>query len=273
MLAIAAGASPAAAAQPDAREVARAYLAENAQKFGVTSADFADLMFTSVYETKGLGVTHVNINQRFRDMEVFGGQITVNVGADGKVVFAGGQPVSLANVASDAQNLDATAAVAKAALALKLDAPQKVRVLRRTGTKSQTTVLSGGGISRAPIEATLGWQPTASGLRLAWRTIIDESDDAHLWNAAVDAKTGALLKKDDWTSHDNLDELKGRLQRSNARQLAPAFQPAVPGQLARPGARRLGLPRLRVAEREPARRRPHAGLEPGGLDRLAVRLA
>src|SRR5688572_6173350 len=187
MLAFAGGAAPAAAAQPDARDVARAYLAEKAEKFGVTSADFADLMFTSVYETKGLGVTHVNINQRYRDMEVFSGQITVNVDADGKVVFAGGQPVSLATVASDAQNLDATAAVNKAALALKLDAPQKVRVLRRTGTKSQTTVLSGGGISRAPIEATLGWQPTAQGLRLAWRTIIDVSDDAHLWNAAVDA--------------------------------------------------------------------------------------
>ena len=194
----------------------------------MTAADFSDLMFTSVYETKGLGVTHVNINQRYRDMEVFGGQITVNVGADGKVVFAGGQAVSLATVASDAQNLDATAAVNKAALGLKLQAPQKVRVLRRTGAKSQTTVLSGGGISRTPIEATLGWQPSADGLRLAWRTIIDESDDAHLWNAAVDAKTGALLKKDDWTSHDNLDELKGRLQRSKARQLAPAFRSAVP---------------------------------------------
>ena len=226
VLAFAGGAAPAAAAQPDAREVARAYLADNAQKFGVTAADFSDLMFTSVYETKGLGVTHVNTNQRFRDMEVFGGQITVNVDADGKVVFAGGQAVSLATVASDAQNLDASAAVAKAALALKLQAPEKVRVLRRTGVKSQTTVLSGGGISRTPIEATLGWQPTAGGLRLAWRAIIDESDDAHLWNAAVDAKTGALLKKDDWTSHDNLDELKGRLQRSKARQLAPAFQPA-----------------------------------------------
>ena len=226
-LAIAGGATPAVAAQPDAREVARAYLSENAQKFGVKGSDFADLEFTSVYKTAGLGVTHVNINQRFRDLEVFGGQITVNVADDGSVLFAGGAPVSLATVASDAQSIDAASAVDKAALGLKLERPAKLRVMRRTGTKSRTTVLSGGGISREPIEATLGWKPTAGGLRLAWRTVIDDSEDAHLWNAAVDAKTGALLSKDDWTSHDRVSDLKAHLQRTSKRQqLAPAFQPA-----------------------------------------------
>jgi extracellular elastinolytic metalloproteinase len=180
-----------------------------------------------VYETKGLGVTHVNVNQRFRDLEVFGGHVTVNVGADGKVVFAGGAPVSLDTVASDTQSLDASSAVAKAALGLKLERPEKLRVVRRSGTKAQTTLLSGGGISRAPIEATLGWQPTAAGLRLAWRTVIDDSEDAHLWSAAVDARTGALIAKDDWTSHDRVEDLKAHLQRtSRRRQLAPAFQPA-----------------------------------------------
>ena len=227
VLAFAGGAAPAAAAQPDAREVARAYLAENAQKFGVTAADFSDLMFTSVYETKGLGVTHVNINQRYRDMEVFGGQITVNVGADGKVVFAGGQAVSLATVASDTQNLDARA--------MPWPRPRSGLDCRRRrrcaccaapgSSRRRPSSRAAGSPARRSRPRSAG-SPTADGLRLAWRAIIDESDDAHLWNAAVDAKTGALLKKDDWTSHDNLDELKGRLQRSKARQLAPAFQPA-----------------------------------------------
>ena len=145
--------------------------------------------------------------------------------------------------------------------------------MRRAGTKSQTTVLSGGGISREPIEATLGWKPTASGLRLAWRTVIDESDDAHLWNAAVDAKTGALLSKDDWTSHDNVSDLKAHVQRTSKRPAGAGLPARVPDRSPVAGARRLDLPRVRVAEREPQRRRPHAGRQPGGLDRLAVRLA
>jgi hypothetical protein len=220
--AFAGGATPALAA--DARDTARAYLEANAAEFGVTAADFADVSFTSVYETKGLGVTHVNMNQRFRDLEVFGGHVTVNVGRDGKVVFAGGEAASLAKVASDVQTIDAPSAVNKAALGLKLEQPRKVRVTRRGGTKSQTTTMSGGGISHEPIKAELGWQPTAQGLKLAWRMQIDDTSSAHLWNAAVDARTGALLAKQDWTAHDKLSELKTK-RTVQRRKLSKAFAP------------------------------------------------
>ena len=177
-------------------------------------------------------------------------------------------------MASDEQDIDAPSAVAKAALGLKLDQPSKLRVTRRSGTKSQSTTMSGGGISHEPIKADLGWQPTAQGLKLAWRMQIDDTSDAHLWNAAVDAKTGALLKKDDWTSHDKVDELKSR-------RSAEAAQAGE------------GLPAVRVADA--ARPTPvldgsayrvfawpnespnDAGrtlvVQPGGLERLAVRLA
>ena len=84
--------------------------------------------------------------------------------------------------------------------------------------------MSGGGISHEPIKADLGWQPTAQGLRLAWRMQIDDTSDAHLWNAAVDAKTGALLKKEDWTAHDKVDELKSQ-RTEQRRKLAKAFVP------------------------------------------------
>ena len=270
--AFAGGATPAFAAA-DARDAARAYLEANAAKFGVSSADLSDMTFTSVYETKGLGVTHVNMNQRFRDLEVFGGHVTVNVDSAGKVIFAGGAAVSLAKVASDEQTIDATTAVNKAAIGLKLEQPTKLRVTRRSGTKSQSTTMSGGGISHEPIKADLGWQPTAQGLKLAWRMQIDDTSASHLWNAAVDAKTGALLKKDDWTSHDQLDELKTPARRAAAQavQGLPALRVADAHTVS--GARRLGLPRVRVAEREPERRRSHARGQPGRLRWFAVRLA
>ena len=215
--ALAGGATPAYGA--DAREVARAYLGANAQQYGVTSADVADTFVTSMYATPGLGVTHVNLNQRFRELEVFGGQFTVNVAAGDNVVFAGGALVSTATVASDTQSLDAASAAAKAALSLRLGDPAGQGA--RAAPQRRQVVLSGGGISQEPIDATLGWQPTDDGLRLAWRTVIDDTSDAHLWNATVDAETGALLAADDWTSHDDLEELGGRLERSQA---APAFQ-------------------------------------------------
>ena len=127
--ALAGGATPAFAAA-DARDVARAYLEANAADFGVTSADLADVTFTSVYETKSLGVTHVNMNQRFRDMEVFGGHVTVNVDAAGKVVFAGGAAVSLAEVASDEQAIDAPVGGGEGGAGARARAAEPLRVTR-----------------------------------------------------------------------------------------------------------------------------------------------
>ncbi|MEV6817017.1 M36 family metallopeptidase, partial [Micromonospora sp. NPDC051296] len=43
--------------------------------------------------------------------------------------------------------------------------------------------------------------------------MIDDSSDAHLWNATVDAETGELLNADDWTVHHEHDELSDNLDR------------------------------------------------------------
>ena len=76
------------AAAGDALEVALAYVNANPADLGVTSADVSDLYATSTLK-RSLGVTHVNLNQRFQDLEVFGGHSTVSV-KNGSVVFAAG---------------------------------------------------------------------------------------------------------------------------------------------------------------------------------------
>ena len=219
--------APASAASSDPRDIARAYLSDNAQRFGVTSADVADASVMSSYKTAATGVTHVNINQRLQGLEVFGASATVSVGADGKVVFAGGQLVSLAGASSASASIDAGAAVESAADALSLEDPSSTRVMRPSTGKAQETVIAGSNISDAPIPARLGWQTAEGKLRLAWDLTIDDSSEAHLWNASVDAQTGELLNADDWTSHDDVDELDERLDReADTPPLTPAFQPA-----------------------------------------------
>ena len=274
MLAIAGGAAPAAAAQPDAREVARAYLAENAQKFGVTRADFADLMFTSVYETKGLGVTHVNINQRYRDMEVFGGQITVNVDADGKVVFAGGaagqpgerrlrraEPRRHRRGGQGRARAQARAR-RRSCACCAAPAPSRRRPSSRAaGSRARRSRPRSAGSRPRAASGSPGARSSTSPTTRICGTPPSTPRPARCSTRTTGPRTTTL------------DELKARLQRSQRAPAGAGLPARVPGQLARAGARRLGLPRLRVAEREPARRRPHAGLQPGGLDRLAVRLA
>jgi hypothetical protein len=206
--------------------VARSHLAKNAASLGVGSADLSDLRVTSVLRSAHNGVTHVNLNQRFDGLEVFGAAATVNINSGGDVFFVGDSLVADLAEASGRVETDAVGAVEAAAGALGLDEPAGLQVISESDGPAQRTVVSGGGVSDAAIPARLGWQPTESGLRLAWQLVIDETTDAHLWNAAVDAQTGDLLAKDDWVDHDSMAGLMSALARPSV--LAQGTSAAYP---------------------------------------------
>ena len=216
LLLAAAPGSLSAQSNVDTLDVALTYVDENAAKLGVTRADVEDLVVTSRYRSSHNGVTHVNLNQHYQGLEVFGGHVTVNVSLDGGVVFAGGSLVAkLGGAPTGSADLKATEAVEAAAEELKLGRPTDLHVISSSGPEA---VVSDGGISDATIPLRLGWQPTGSGLRKAWQLVIDHSSSEHLWNATVDAETGALLAADDWTSHDDLNDLAGTLTRPGGAQ-------------------------------------------------------
>ena len=197
----------------DARAIAVAHVSANASSLGVGAADVGDLAVTSLYRSPHSGVTHVNLNQRHEGLEVFGAHVTVNVAADGRVLFASGSLEAGLAVASDSAALDATEAVDAAAGALDLAEPDGLRILSLSVGAAQDAVVSDGGVSAEPIPARLGWQPTKAGLRLAWQLTIDDVSEAHLWNATVDAGSGRLLDAEDWTIHDAPEDLAATLAR------------------------------------------------------------
>ena len=152
----------AATATTEPLDVALSYLDKNAAELGVTRADVTDLAVTSKYRSTHSGVTHVNLNQRFQELEVFGGHVTVNVAADGSVIFAGGSLVrALGAAPSGTVKLEPTAAVEAAADALDLEQPTDLRVISaaraRRGRRSSPTA----GSPTRLIPLRLGWQPTA----------------------------------------------------------------------------------------------------------------
>jgi extracellular elastinolytic metalloproteinase len=206
--------------------IARSHVADNAASLGVRSADVSDLRVASSYRSAHNGVTHVNMNQRFDGLEVFGAYVTVNVASDGEVLFVGDSLVDDLADASGRVATDATEAVEAAAGALDLDDPANLRVISESDGPAQRTVVSGGGVSNEPIPARLGWQPTKGGLRLAWQLVIDDTSADHLWNATVDAANGKLLAKDDWVDHDTMKGLASGLARPSV--LAQGISGAQP---------------------------------------------
>ncbi len=198
--------------EPDG--IAASYLRKDPARYGLTGADLNDLVVASSYTSEHNGVTHVNLAQHYKNLEVFGATATVNVARDGSVIFVGESLASGLRDASGTAVLDATEAVEAAADALDLADPRSPRVMSRSASADQRTVISGSGISDQPIPARLGWQQTDDGLRLAWQLVIDDSSEAHLWNATIDATTGDLLNVDDWTSHDAPEDLATTLGRT-----------------------------------------------------------
>lgn len=216
---------PATAAAQEPRDIARDYLTQNAAQFGVSAADVADTTVTSQYVTAGTGVTHVNLNQRYNGLDVAGGHVTVNVGADKQVKYAAGRLLKVAPATSTTPTLSVTGAVESAADELGLEEPERLSVVQRKGAE---TTLTDGGISSAPIGAKQVFHPVGDELRLAYQVTIDDATDSHLWFVTIDARTGEELARDDWTDHDDLDELESRLGREGAPAApkARAFQSA-----------------------------------------------
>ena len=100
-------------------------MSTHADIFGVRSADVSDLSVLGSYTTSGTGVTHVSVAQRREGLIVFGSQATVNVGRDGRVVFAGGSLFKGLRAGTTQATLDATEAVEAAARGLGLDSPTR----------------------------------------------------------------------------------------------------------------------------------------------------
>jgi hypothetical protein len=190
------GATPALAASNE--DVARDYVRTHADRFGVAGSDVADLAVLRSYKTAGTGVTHVTVGQRRDGLNVFDSQVTVNVGADGRVVHAGGTLVKGLRAGATTARLDATEATEAAQRALGLeDADEAGR-------------------------AKLGWQPSRDGsLRLAWRMDLDAMSDDQMWSATVDARTGSLLDADDLVVETDVDQVAALARAPISRNFAP----------------------------------------------------
>jgi extracellular elastinolytic metalloproteinase len=184
----------------DPLTIALQYIHQNAAGLGLSEADLADIVVKDRYSTKHNGVTHLYLRQRHQGIEVYNGDININIARDGAVISLGNRFVNAlarkANVATPIYS--AASAVKQAAAYLHLSASQPLRVIQATGGSAQEVTLSGAGLSKEAIVVKLVYfrQP-ADEVRLAWQTQIHQLDGAHVWNVGIDAVTGALIHKAD----------------------------------------------------------------------------
>ena len=245
----------------DARDIALDYVRDNAGDLGTTRADVAELAVMSSYRSSHNRVTHVTVNQRHRGLEVFGALATVNVAADGRVIFAGGSLVRGVKGGADSARLDPPGAVRSAANGLGLREPRDLRVLRRTAREDRG----------------VGWRHLGGSDPGAARLPADRRRAPARVARHDRRRSGRAPLERDRRRRDREAAGQGRLDRPRqprpARRARRARRRGDGLRTAVPGRRRLELPGARLPDREPERRAAGAARDAGRQRGVAVRLA
>ena len=229
MLALSAAlALPGLAVAQQAPADALSYFAARAKAQGLTAADVANPLVTSSYFDATMGLTHTYLLQRVNGVPVFGATGDVHTDRSGKAVSS--YQAFVANAAATAPSakptLSAADAVTAAAAALGLPRPVGLEVTDDATSSPDIIMFNKGGISDFDIPVQLMYARTATGLALVWNVTIAQHDQQHQWNARVDAHTGRLVDKNDYTVSEQASFTEFG-QRKQSKHQALAFNEAA----------------------------------------------
>ncbi|MCC3159924.1 T9SS-dependent M36 family metallopeptidase [Hymenobacter sp. 15J16-1T3B] len=176
------------------------YLNARRVKLGLSEADLRNPAVASEYTDADNGVTHLYLRQRVQGVEVYGAVIEVHFDRNGKVVQSHNTFVPNAAAVANAATpgLSPVQAVAAAARALNMPAPQGLRV-EKDGSITEGLTFSDGGISleKIPVQLMYSLRPDGR-LALVWNVTLYPLDAQHYWDARIDATTGQLLDRTDF---------------------------------------------------------------------------
>jgi extracellular elastinolytic metalloproteinase len=189
----------------DPLAIALDYIRRNKQTLGLSDDDLADLLVQDRYVSQHNGLTHLYLRQRLNGIEVFNGDLNINVDRQGRVVNLGNGFVSnlKQTLNTQAASLSADEAVRRAAQQLGLALSEPLVPQRTVGGPAQEVVFNGAGISLEEIPVKLVIVPQdRGGARLAWQVLIRLTNGLNWWNLRVDAANGAILSQNDWIVND-----------------------------------------------------------------------
>ena len=190
----------------DPLRLARRYVRENLAALGLEAADLDDWILSDRTLTRRAGLTHLYFRQRLAGIEVRGGDLSVSVLADGRLIALNHHFVrDLAGaVNTRVPTLSAREAVRAAAVYLDVPVSGPLVSLDARGGPAQEVLFGDAGISLDPIPVKLVYWPDGEGgVRLAWNLFVRMQGGQHWWNLDVDAVTGQVLAETDWILNDS----------------------------------------------------------------------
>ncbi len=189
----------------DASQLARRFLVDNADTFGLERAEVDGLRVERRFRTQHNGLTHVVLQQTTEELDVFQAQMAIHLDRRGAVIGSNGELYP--NLASERHPteplLDSSNALHRASqFANATTSSPPIPLAAARGASRAQRFGRSAGFSR-DIDARLVFFPLGSTqLRLAWELFLwlEDSPDAYL--ILVDAENGTLLFRYNMTCYD-----------------------------------------------------------------------
>ncbi len=181
---------------------AKQFLKENIDNWQLTETDIADIAIENVFTSKHNGLTHIYFNQRYQGVKIFNALSTVNVLPNGEILHASNRFLPKINtlVNTTQPSINPETAIRNAALHLEIKEVANLTNKKREGKNK--TIYKNTKISNTDISVEPVYQLMEDGkLHLAWELAIDMTKKADFWNIRVDAQTGKVISKNNWTTH------------------------------------------------------------------------
>jgi extracellular elastinolytic metalloproteinase len=171
----------------------------------LTENDVQSLVISSQYTDAKSGITHVYFNQTVNGIEIFNANAQIHLDKNGHIItlhdefvvdaashinvskVAIGSSTALTIAANDV-NMNVSMAMNKAALPMQ---------------QNKLTIVDAA-VSEEPINLKLYYLNTPAGLILTYNVELFNDKTNDWWNVRVDATTGKVIEKNNWTTHCNV---------------------------------------------------------------------
>jgi extracellular elastinolytic metalloproteinase len=177
------------------------FLRKNLTALGLENTDLNDYVVTDVVPSAVSGATRIFLQQRYRGIPVYNGQLQVNVNREGRIISVNNSFVAgLARSARAAQPRMQLPEAVGEALRFNGKGPRVPALTSSPTGVQQTARVDNTDISLEPIVGKLMWLPIRPGeTRLVWNFMIHDLSKDHMWDLTVDTDSGKV-----WTRFDGV---------------------------------------------------------------------
>ena len=182
--------------------IAKKYLQEKIKDWKLTEADINDISVDKAFVSEHNGVTHIYLRQRYQGIKIFNAINVINILPSGEVLYAAGNrflPNITSKIITTTSRINPEMAIQQTAKHLEIKTTP-ILSHKKSSARNKFT-FSNTNISNSDIKVEPIYQLMPDGkLHLAWQLAIDMMDKVDYWNVRVDALTGKVLSKNNWTS-------------------------------------------------------------------------